>query len=204
MEKVNDLRSQYFKSVREYRYAQSRRFALLEYFNAQRPDLAVSQFKKLNYEQLYKAGTYRIIDGKQKRYKGAAAIRMQIKSLHAQTSQIAQKSLFIKNYLQAMTKAGYNNNEVDLIRKTLNTFSNDQLAVAYSLGTLPSIQVIYSYKRLGLRPVEELNQAILASKIKITKQDRVEINKIAQGYNIIFKRRISAQTKNEYENKPKK
>lgn len=122
-------------------------------------------FKRLNFEDIYKEGITRKVNGRTIRFKGKEAIELQIKSLYNRTNIVNQKEIFINNYLSAMENSDYNANTIKIIKNKLNSLSPQELSIAINENFIP--QVYYLYGNEGednslLKRFELLNENFIS------------------------------------------
>ena len=108
------------------------------------PEKERGGFRRINFDDVFEYGITRVENGVWKRYKGAEAVRRQIKSLERFTDKNNQKQQFIKNYSTALLKVGYKYSDVNEIKNFLKRQNADNIAIALELGRLPEIAFIYA------------------------------------------------------------
>ena len=101
-------------------------------------------FKRLNYEQIMTEGITRKVGNRTIRYKGEEAVRIQIESLRKRASKSYQAQVFINNYINTLSIAGLEPDQIDFIEELLNKLSSDKLSILIDKGVLPSIQYVYA------------------------------------------------------------
>lgn len=175
-----ELREEYLKAVREYRYYRTMRQATLDVLKKGTSLKVPTNYTKLNIDTLYEKGTYRIRKLKDKtykriQYKGINAIKLQLKSLKRQTSAEYRKNIFIENYLKAMKNTGYTKDDRDKVETKLKRMSSQRLYLAIDSSEFPTID--YNYANSGNIPIQTLLNKIDVSTIKITQNQREAIKK---------------------------
>lgn len=138
------LQKTYEAALRKYKRRQLDRQAL---------DLAINKFsfgppqttfKNLDFKEIYEKGITRKVGGKTVRYYGKEAVQIQIQSLRKAADASVYKERFIRNYTNAMMKAGYTREYTMNIRATLIEMSPDEINKAIDDNTLPEINFIYA------------------------------------------------------------
>ena len=117
-------------------------------------------FKRLNYEQIMTEGITRKVGNRTIRYKGEEAVRIQIESLKKRASKSYQAQAFINNYINTLSIAGLEPDQIDSIEKLLNKLSIDKLSILIDKGVLPSIQYVYAESDDPVKVYDDIIDAI--------------------------------------------
>jgi len=178
MENINkELRQEYLKAVRQYRYYRTMRQATLDVLKKGISLKVPTNYSKLDIKELYEKGTYRIkkVNGVYQRtqYVGLDAIRLQLISLKHQTSATYRKEIFIENYMKAMEKTGYTIDEREQVKNKLRSMSAQRLYLAIDSADFPSID--YTYANKGIIKINKLLEKIDRSVVKITNEQKLKI-----------------------------
>lgn len=140
-----NLRKEFEKALDAYNKEVKRSIDLkLELGGPVFPEKERGGFRRLNFDDVYEYGITRVENGVWKRYKGAEAVRRQIKSLEKFTDKNNQKQQFIKNYSTSLLKVGYKYSDVNEIKNFLKRQNADNIAIALELGRIPEIAFIYA------------------------------------------------------------
>lgn len=140
-----NLRKEFEKALDAYNKEVKRSIELkLELGGPVFPEKERGGFKRLNFDDVFEYGITRVENGVWKRYKGAEAVRRQIKSLERFADKNNQKQQFIKNYSTSLFKVGYKYSDVNEIKNFLKRQNADNIAIALELGRLPEIAFIYA------------------------------------------------------------
>lgn len=140
-------------------------------------------FKRLNYNDLYREGITRKINGVTKRYFGKEAIELQIQSLRQRSSDLVLKDRFINNYIKGMEEVGYKTDIVREINKRLNDLTPIELSVAINENVIPQVYFIYANREEEDKILERfnlLNKENLKEKISIIQSQFSERKEIAK------------------------
>lgn len=127
------------------------------------PEKERGGFKRLKFDDVFEYGITRVENGVWKKYKGAEAVRRQIRSLERFSDKNNLKEQFITNYSTALFKVGFKVSEVNEIKKLLKRRSGDDISVALELGTLPEIVFIYSQTTTKTDIIKKIKRAFNTS-----------------------------------------
>ena len=117
-------------------------------------------FKILNYEQIMTEGITRKVGNRTIRFKGEEAVRIQIESLRKRASKSYQAQVFIDNYINTLSIAGLEVDQIHSIEKLLNKLSIDNLSILIDKGVLPSIQYVYAESDDPVKVYDDIIDAI--------------------------------------------
>ena len=140
-------------------------------------------FKHLNYNEIYREGVTRKINGVTKRYFGKEAIELQIQSLRQRSSELVLKDRFINNYIKGMQEVGYSPDMVREVNKRLNDLTPIELSVAINENVIPQVYFIYANREEEDKIIERfnlLNKENLKEKISIIQSQFSERKEIAK------------------------
>lgn len=141
----SNLRKEFEKALDAYNKEVKRSIDLkLELGGPVFPEKERGGFRRLKFDDVFEYGITRVKNGVWKKYKGAEAVRQQIKSLERFTDKNNQKNQFIKNYSTSLLKVGYRYSDVNEIKNFLKRQNADNIAIALELGRLPEIAFIYA------------------------------------------------------------
>lgn len=138
-------------------------------------------FKHQTYDELFERGITRKVKGVTVRYKGEEAIRIKIESYRRRASKSRLADQYIKNYIQAMKKKGYDWYDRYQVEKMLSALSVDRLTYLINESKprgLPSIEYIYEEDTHTI--VEQVENVINLSKSIEGKKDLKRIKERAK------------------------
>lgn len=159
-----NLRKEFEKALDAYNKDVKRTIDLkLELGGPVFPEKERGGFKRLNFDDVFEYGITRVENGVWKRYKGAEAVRRQIKSLERFSNKNNLKEQFITNYGTALFKVGFKVSEVNEIKKILKRRNSDDIAIALEVGTLPEIVFIYSQTTTKTDIIKKIKRAFNTS-----------------------------------------
>lgn len=119
-----------------------------------------TMFKNVNYEQVFRQGITRKVKNKTVRFVGNEAVQIQIQSFRERASKSFQADMFITNYLDAMIRNGFDDENVEKVERLLQSCSVDKLSLIVDKGILPSIEFIYADKLTEEEFVEKVEKAV--------------------------------------------
>lgn len=159
-----NLRKEFEKALDAYNKDVKRTIDLkLELGGPVFPEKERGGFRRLKFDDVFEYGITRVENGVWKRYKGAEAVRRQIKSLERFSNKNNLKEQFITNYGTALFKVGFKVSEVNEIKKILKRRNSDDIAIALELGTLPEIVFIYSQTTTKTDIIKKIKRAFNTS-----------------------------------------
>lgn len=159
-----NLRKEYENALDAYNKEVKRSIDLkLELGGPVFPEKERGGFRRLNFDDVFEYGITRVENGVWKKYKGAEAVRRQIRSLERFSNKNNLKEQFITNYSTALFKVGFKVSEVNEIKKLLKRRSGDDISVALELGTLPEIVFIYSQTTTKTDIIKKIKRAFNTS-----------------------------------------
>lgn len=141
-------------------------------------DIRNELYKSQTYDELFREGITRKINGRTEHITGERAVRIKIQSYKWRASKSAQTEHFINNYLLAMERSDYfDEYQIEYVKKLLHSISSDAITILMKKGAIPEIAFIYAQP---WDVIQKLKEAIKVARSDEFKKELKETREIAK------------------------
>jgi hypothetical protein len=153
-------------------------------------------FKPQTYDELFKKGITRLVNGQVERITGERAIKIKTQSYKNVASKSQRAERFIDNYILAMERSEYFDEiRMEEARRLLSSISSDALSLLARKFIIPEIAFVYAEP---FNVMKQLRDAIRVAKSKDFREELKEVratakelvNTTRKQYEILFGKRF--------------